>query len=548
MKGLVSPLQVLYRWETETPHKIYMRQPKGGGVWEELTWKDVCEQVRKLASFIKAQNLPPKSNISIFSKNASYWMIADLAIWMSGHVSVPIYPMIDGETLSYVLEHSESKMIFIGRVDNWDSIKGNIPESIIKVTFPIHTAQVFIPWSDIIETQEPLKGFPLSPLEDVATIIYTSGTTGEPKGVVHSFESLSFAANNALKIVTLSKTDKFFSYLPLAHVAERVLVEIGCLYCNGVVSFIESKEKFMENLKEIQPTVFLAVPFVWSTIVKKVNTKFGEAKLKKLLKIPLLSFLLKRLIKKATGLSCIKFAFTGAAPISRDILLWFDILGIKIIEVYGMTENLAYGVINLERKHFGSVGIPFPYVHFRLTLNGEILIKSPTNMISYFKEPKMTQESFEKKFFRTGDMGKINEEGRLEIIGRVKENFKTSKGLYISPNTIELKFSQNPLVDMICIIGAGFPQPMALIVLSDEGKKMKQDFVFASLSKQKDSINKDLLQHERIEKIIVLKEDWTVENGKLTPTLKLKRHNIEKGLIRYFNKWFKEKDPVIWQH
>jgi long-chain acyl-CoA synthetase len=169
-------------------------------------------------------------------------------------------------------------------------------------------------------------------------------------------------------------------------------------------------------------------------------------------------------------------------------------------------------------------------------------------MISYFKEPKMTQESFEKKFFRTGDMGKINEEGRLEIIGRVKENFKTSKGLYISPNTIELKFSQNPLVDMICIIGAGFPQPMALIVLSDEGKKMKQDFVFASLSKQKDSINKDLLQHERIEKIIVLKEDWTVENGKLTPTLKLKRHNIEKGLIRYFNKWFKEKDPVIWQH
>ena len=547
MVALITPLEMLYKWEKETPNKTYMRQPLGGGRWQEYTWKEVATEVRKMAAFIKSQNYPPNSKIVIYSKNACHWMMADLAIWMSGHISVPIYPMIDGPTLNHIIEHSEAKMLFIGRVDYWDEVRENLSDDILKVTFPIHTADVFVPWDEILEKYEPLKESPIRPQEDVATIIYTSGTTGWPKGVVHSFEGVSFAAQNALKVIPLSGKDQFFSYLPLAHVAERVLVEIGCLYSNGVVSFIESKERFMENLKEIQPTVFLAVPFVWSTIVKKVTLKFGEEKLKKLLKFPLISGVFKNLIKKAVGLSRVEYAFTGAAPISREVLEWFDVLGIKIIEVYGMTENLAYGVINLERKYFGSVGMPFPHVNLKLTEEGEVLISSPTNMKSYFKEPEKTQESFDKNFFRTGDMGVINDHGRLEIVGRVKENFKTSKGLYISPNPIELKFSQNPLVDMICLVGAGLPQPMALIVLSEEGKKMEKNFLCDSFFKQKEFINKSLLKHERVEKVVILNEPWTVDNGKLTPTLKLKRHNIEKDLTPFFIKWFKDKEPIIWQ-
>ncbi len=542
-----SPLEMLYQWESSTPDKVYMRQPIND-VWHTWTWKQTADEVRRMAAALKAMNLPPNSNIAMVSKNCAHWMMCDLAIMMSGHTSVPLYPNINAATIKQIMEHSESKILFVGKLDDWASMKPGVPENIKCISFPFYEHKEYEQWKDIIAKYESLKENIIRKPEELSTIMYTSGTTGMPKGVMHKFYNFSFAASNAMPFLGLDNTAKFFSYLPLSHIAERLLVEMGSIYTGGEVSFVESLEKFPKNLAEAKPTVFLGVPRIWTKFQQGILKKLPQKKLNVLLKIPILSGIIKKKIKTGLGLIDAENTFTGAAPTPASLIKWFETVGIKIQEAYAMTENCCYSHVSLNNKiKIGFVGQPLPLCEVKLGEHNEILIRHEGLMDGYYKEPQMTTESFtEDGFLKTGDEGFIDSEGFLKIIGRVKDIFKTDKGKYVAPSPIEMKISSNSDVEQVCVVGTGLPQPIALVILSETGKKKSKEEIKISLAETMNTINPTLDAHEQLDKIVVLKDEWTVENGLLTPTMKIKRNLVEKKYSSNYEKWEREKGEVVW--
>ena len=544
---LELPLEKFYQWEKETPYKTFLKQPFHGRL-RALMWSDVSRQVRSMASFLMLQDFPSGSNIAIYSKNSAYWIMADLAIWLSGHISVPLFPNLDGPSTKSLLEHSETQLIFLEKGKNWESLKDHLPKKLPKVFLPPHKEKMDLLWEKICTEYEPFTQNVLRKGDEVATIIYTSGTTGSPKGVMHTFSSFATGAQNILNIVELKGEQHFFSYLPLAHVAERVLIEVGSLYVNATISFLENKNTFPENLKKARPTVFLAVPFIWEGLQKKILQKISQKKLNVLLKIPFLKNYIKRKMKNAIGLKRTQFFLSGAASLKEELLHWFNELDISIIECYGMTENLTYSHGNLEApQFFGSVGKPYPDVEVKFSEDGEILVKSPCNLKGYYKDPERTLNELQGSFFKTGDLGKQDSEGRLIISGRKKDIFKTTKGLYVSPKTVEKLFYPSPVIQQICVVGDSLPSPIALITLDKEDSQFTKEEIAKILLAHKEKVNEQLLDHETINKIVILRETWDDNNGMLTPTLKVRRNVIEENFKKYYQKWYDLEEEVIWE-
>ncbi|MBF0350197.1 MAG: AMP-binding protein [SAR324 cluster bacterium] len=541
------PLEVLYQWEQQTPDKIYFHQPRLGKM-ETYTWKEVGNQVRRVAAWLKALNLEPGSNIGILSKNCAHWIMADLAIWMSGHVSVPLYPNLTAHTINQIMTHSGSKLLFVGKLDGWEDMKPGVPGNVQCVSFPYGTTHEYKNWEDIVAETQPLTENPPRDKDEIATIIYTSGTTGMPKGVVHRFYAMAFAITNYVSLMNMSH-EKFFSYLPLSHVAERVLAEMGSLYSCSEVTFAESLDTFAQNLRDASPTVFLGVPRIWSKFQLGILAKLPQEKLDRLLSIPLVSFFIRKKLKKALGLSRVKVAITGAAPMPESLMLWYQKLGIEILEAYSMTENFAYSHLTRPHMvHVGYVGQPLPHNDVKLSAEGEVLVKSETTMLEYYKEPEKTAEVMTNGYLRTGDQGAIDKDGYLKITGRVKDLFKTSKGKYVAPTPIEKKFTTDPMIEQVCLVGAGLPQPIVLLVLSDIGNSLAHHEVSDRLKALMASINSTLDSHERVQKAVLVKSPWTVENELLTPTMKVKRNVIEKMYQSQVEQWDQLKESIIWEH
>ena len=545
---LTSPLGMMFKWEAEMPNTMYMRQPINRE-YVTWTWKETATEVRKMAAYLKSLDLEPGSRVGILSKNCAHWIMSDLAIMMAGHVSVPMYPNLNAETVRQILEHSGTKVLFVGKLDDYPSMKPGVPENVKCISYPYYAHKEYDNWKDLIANVEPLGGSEEVDLQALATIIYTSGTTGMPKGVMHKFHNFAFAVHNALKVVKLEGEEKYFSYLPLSHIAERVLVEMGSLYSGGLVSFAESLDTFPEDLANTQPTVFLGVPRIWGKFQQGVLSKFSQGKLDFLTSIPLLGGLIKNKIKTKLGLSVARNVFTGAAPTPAALINWYKKLGINIQEAYAMTENCCYShVTTNDWIKIGKVGRALPYCDVKLSDQNEIMIKHEALMDGYYKEAELTAETLVDGYLRTGDEGAIDSDGFLKITGRVKDLFKTSKGKYIAPAPIELAFSANTDIEQVCVVGVGLPQPIALVVPSEQGKGLDSGALSTSLENTRVSINETLDAHENLKKIVVLKDEWTVENGLLTPTLKVKRSPLEKMHSPNYNSWYEDSKPVVFEN
>lgn len=546
--SLKSPLEMFYQWESNNPDKVYLRQPINGQ-WREWTYRDAGQEIRKMAAYLKSLNLPDKSNVAMISKNCAHWIMCDLAIMMSGHVSVPLYPNLNAETVKLILEHSESKVLFVGKLDDWASMRPGVPEGVHCITFPFYPEPGYPVWDDLIKDVAPLTENLVRDPEELATIIYTSGTTGMPKGVMHKFHNFSFVATHAIDHIKLDKSpQKFFSYLPLCHIAERFLVEMGSLYSGGSVSFAESLETFPANLAETKPTVFLGVPRIWAKFQQGVLAKMPQKKLDTFLKIPILSGIVKKKIQTALGLVEAKNIFTGAAPTPASLIHWYAKLGINIQEAYAMTENCCYSHVTMrEWIKVGKVGQALPKVDVKLAPEtNEILIKHEGLMTGYYKEPEMTAETLVDGYLRTGDEGAIDSDGFLQITGRVKDLFKTSKGKYVAPSPIEMKISDNQDVGQVCVVGDGIPQPIALMVLSETGKAKSREEIEKSILDTIAQVNKTIDHHEQVRRAIIMEEEWTMENGLLTPSLKIKRNPLEKQHKANYEKWYEAQEPIVW--
>src|SRR5450755_197900 len=379
-------LQRLYHWEKTAANKVALTQPMGDGVVRDYTWGEVLDQSRRMAAHLQSLGLQRGDRIAIFSKNTAHWLLCDFAIWLAGGVSVPLYPTLAPGTIRQILEHSESKLLFVGKLDRWDYMKTGVPGGLPCISLPLAPQEVrksYPQWDDIVAKTAPLKGEPVRLGDELSTIIYTSGTTGAPKGVMHCFAAFAWAVQTAIKRVPLNGSTRMLSYLPLAHVVERALVEFGQLETGMHVYFAETLQTFTADVQRARPTVFFSVPRLWVKFQQGVLARIPAAKLDWLLKLPVIKGIVRRKILAALGLDQCTFAVGGAAPMPLELLRWYANLGLTIGEGYGMTENLAASHITVPGKQaFGTVGQTYDSVESRLdTSNGEIQVKSPATML-----------------------------------------------------------------------------------------------------------------------------------------------------------------------
>ncbi|MDH2078554.1 AMP-binding protein [Pseudomonas glycinis] len=543
------PLDVFYEREARHPRQRFLVQPIGGGQVETLTWADVGHQARCAAHWLRARELPPGSHIALISKNCAHWIIADLAIWMAGHVSVPLYPNLTAESVAQVLTHSESALAFIGKLDDWAGMAQGVPTGLPTISLPLHPPGEFdYSWADL-QSCSPIQDDPRPAAEQLATIIYTSGTTGLPKGVMHSFANLGFATSRGTQLFGLNENDRLLSYLPLCHVAERMFVELASIYTGQTVFFAESLETFITDLQRARPTAMFGVPRIWTKFQMGVYSKIPAQRLDFLLGLPFIGKRVGHKVLAGLGLDALRVALSGAAPVPQTLLAWYQKLGLDVLEVYGMTEGCGYSHICLPGRYKqGWIGQPCPEVEVRIDEAGEVQVRSQANMLGYFKEPQKTAETLTADgFLRTGDKGEQDSEGRLRLTGRLKEIFKTSKGKYVAPAPIENRLAVHSRIEQVCVVGDGLSAPLGLCVLSTVNQQEPRASLHASLEKLLEEVNAALDKHERLRRLVVVKDNWAVDNGFLTPTLKIKRNVIEDRYGARFEEWSARSEAVLWQ-
>jgi long-subunit acyl-CoA synthetase (AMP-forming) len=477
---------------------------------------------------------------------------------MAGHVSVPLYPTLNAETAGYILAHCEARLLFLGKMDggtqSWNDFQRGLPEGLPMIGLPLSPRHDLPQWETLIERHEPLKNIAHRSIDAMATMIYTSGSTGRPKGVMHSFRSMTAGLHGFGALWKFTPDDRMLSYLPLAHVAERAAVESASMYFGFRVYFADRLETFQQDLKRARPTLFFSVPRLWTKFYLAICEKLPPAKLSLLLKVPVLSGLVKKKILRELGFDHMRIALTGAAPLPPDIIDWYRRLGLELLEVYGMSENFGNSHVGRPGQvRVGYVGTPTPGTLCRIAGNGELEVKSPSQMLGYYKQPEKTAEDVTPDgYFKTGDRGEIDGQGRLRITGRVKELFKTSKGKYISPVPIESKLN-HPKIEASCVTGPTQPQPFVLLMPSADTYRALSDGAvsrdalgreFAELLEQ---VNATLEDHEKLDYAVVVKEQWTMENGFLTPTMKIKRGVIEERYLPLADFWKKAGSRVVWE-
>ena len=550
-------LQRLYFWEKTAPDRIALTQPMGGGVIRDFTWAQVGDEVRRMASHLKSQGWEPGAKVAILSKNCAWWLMSDLAIWMAGYVSVPLYPTLAHGTVRQILTHSEARACFVGKLDGWELMKPGVPSGLPCISYPLSPPDAIKScegWEAIVARNQPLAGEVVRAADELATLIYTSGTTGMPKGVMHTFGNFAWAIGTGATSVGMTEHDRMLSYLPLAHVVERVLVEHGWL-CKGMhVYFAESLDTFAADLQRAHPTIFFSVPRLWVKFQHGVHHKLPEAKLQRLLSIPIIRGLVRRKVQKALGLDQCRFAAGGAAPMPVPLLAWYRKLGIPVNEGYGLTENLAVSNLTLAGQNMeGTVGPAYAGVDIRIdAASGEIQMRSPALMLGYYKAPELTREAFTADgWLRTGDKGQIDAQGCLRITGRVKDLFKTSKGKYVAPAPIEDKLVMHDAVEACVVTGANLGQPLGIVMLNAEAAQRSNNAVEraameASLTEHVNSINALLDPHEQLECVVVATTPWSVENGFITPTFKIRRNRIEEAYAPMFERWVEARRLVVW--
>jgi long-chain acyl-CoA synthetase len=554
-------------WEATTPDRVYLIQPHtqqgGDGRVVDYTWRQVGDQARRMAAHLRTLNLPPRSNIALLGLNSAHWIMADLAIWMAGHVTVPLYPTLNSTTARYILEHSEARLLFLGKMDaassGWKELEQglfcSLPTGLPIIGLPLCPRPGVPQWNELTERQQPLRELAERKPEELATIIYTSGSTGNPKGVMHSFAAMAKAADVIGHGYAVSTTDRMLSYLPLAHGAERAVVEAGSLSLGFRVYFHGDLASFREDLQRARPTLFFSVPRLWTKFYLGILDKLPESRQALLFRLPVLGARVKREILRQLGLDQVRIAITASAPLASHIVEWYRRLGLELLDCYGMTENFAISHASRPSEvRIGYVGSPHAGVEARIADSGEVQVKSPAQMMGYYKLPELTAESYTAdNFFRTGDRGEIDSKGRLRITGRVKELFKTTKGKYVAPVPIENRLGQHPKIECVCLTGCGQPQPFALLMLSPDARReidsgaLSREAMGRELEALVTEVNHTLEEHEHLDYVVVAKEQWTMENGFLTPTMKIRRNVIEDRYLPRAESWLAQRRRVIWE-
>ncbi len=551
-------LDYVYDHEAALADSVYLTQPTGNGQVTDYTWAQTLEQSRRMATHLQSLGFERGARIAMLSKNCAHFIMAELAIWMAGYTTVAIFPTETADTVRYVLDHSEASLLFVGKLDTWEQQKGGVDPALPCIAFPLAPKTGYEGWDAVVARTTPMPGRPARGPDELAMLMYTSGSTGQPKGVMVSFDAITRAAEgisgDVRKRVPAGAQGRMLSYLPLAHSFERSWVEASSLVDGGTqLFFAESLDTFLQDLQRARPTLFISVPRLWLKFQQGVFAKMPPKKLDFLLGVPILGKIVARKVLRGLGLDQVWQAGSGSAPIPAELIHWYRRLGLSLYEGYGMTEDNSYSHTSNEQfSEPGCVGVPMSGVQVQLSDEGEILIKSPAQMTGYYKRPDLTAESFtDDGFFRTGDLGERRPDGMLKITGRLKELFKTSKGKYVAPAPIENLLNVHPLVELSLVSGVGRPAAYAMVVLAEDvrptvGDPAARNRVREELDALLKSVNRQLADYQRLSMIVIAREPWAIENGFLTPTMKIKRSRIEAAVAERVDSWYESGETVIW--
>ena len=551
-------LDYIYDHESKRAGEVFMTQPTGNNQVIDYTWAQTVDQARRMATHLKGLGFEPGARIGILSKNCAHFFMAEMAIWMAGYTTVAIFPTEGPDTVKFVLEHSGASLLFVGKLDSWNKQEPGVPADMPRIAFPLAPKTSFETWDAICARTQPIAGKPQRAGTDLAMLVYTSGSTGQPKGVMHSFERISKVGDGISKrmyeVLPQGSINRVLSYLPLAHCFERAFVEcFSFVDGNTHVFFAESLETFVKDLNRARPTLFISVPRLWLKFQQGVSAKIPPAKLNLLLSIPILNKIIAKKVLTGLGLDQVKLAGSGSAPLPPSLIDWYRRLGLPLIEGYAMTEDFAYSHTMTEtHKEVGYVGVPYDGVEVRISDEGEIQIKSPGQLVGYYKRPDLDAEVFTADgFFRTGDQGERRPDGQLKITGRLKELFKTAKGKYVAPAPIENKLNAHPMIESSMVSGVGQSASYALVVLAEGVRPKLGDAavraeVEAAMGALLKDTNSGLADYEQMKMLVIAKEPWSIENGCLTPTMKIKRSRIEAAVAGQVDRWFEGQAKVLW--
>ncbi|MEN8248088.1 MAG: AMP-binding protein [Bacteroidota bacterium] len=554
MNNYPTLVDKIYEMQETLPNEIFLRQPYGD-IWEEFTYDEAITEALRLVTAMKSSELQKGDKIGIYSKNCYQWVIAEIAIMLGGFVHVPFYANLGEKDLKEVIDLSEIKLLFVGKIENWDRVKNGVPNDLPIVKFPHYKGNAVIDsgisWDEFIKDVEPDKENFRPESDDIWSIFFTSGTTGVPKGVVMTYAqpaNLILKQDKPHNNFNFSSPGKntFLSYMPLNHIAEQTLIITCGFYYEGQISFVESLHSFAKNLTDAKPSVFLGVPAIWEMLKQGILKQMPN--LDELLKMPENAKQIKKKIQTTIGLNNTKLVISGASAMLPSTVEWFQNIGINIQETYGMTEALAIVIIQpKDDVRIGKSGKCFEEGLIKTDPEtNEILVKNSWLFKEYYNEPELTKECFtDDGFYKTGDTGEIDNEGYLTVKGRIKDTFKTSKGSFIIPTPIENRFMTNKLIGQICLVGIGLSKPMGLIQLSQIGKGLNSDDIQKSLLRTLNEVNKKLQIYEKIDKLVIMFENWSIENGLLTPTNKIKRSTIHETYKSLYNEWYKQNNKII---
>lgn len=551
--------------------------------WHHFNWNQYYEHIEKLGSALISLGVQPGDRIAIMANTSMYWAVTDMAILSIQGITVPIYPNNTPEETEYILNDSEAKIIFVENsnfLKLWSSLKKKCHS--VKAIYIFETKKEEVEYKnfedllhmgEVYHRDHPTQFSELCSsvkLENTATIVYTSGTTGLPKGVVLTHEQIMSELTDMFLTVGVGPEDMTLSFLPYAHIFGRI-EHWGAVFCGFTLSFAESIEKIKANLAEIKPTIMLAVPRIFEKIYASIWTqmeanhaklklfkwalgvgkKVGQYKMRRE-QVPLLLFAEYQLAHKlvlgkiyeAVG-GRLRFAVSGGAPLSPDIAEFFHSVGILILEGYGLTETTAAIAVNTPYDYvLGTVGKPHGNTQIKIADDGEILVKSPKVMKEYYKKPKETSEVLHSGWFATGDIGEFLASGHLKITDRKKDLIKTSGGKYVAPQKLENLLKMHPAIGNVLIHGDQKKYIVALISLDKsyiEKYAADNRIAFTNLEdlsknpeihnlvhKAMTQANAELASFESIKKFAILPDEFTVENGSLTPSLKVKRKILDK--------------------
>ena len=512
-------------WASTQPDQIWMRDlVESSSV--DYPWGATVAEIDRVAAWLESA-FGQGERMALLSKNRAHWIMADLAVINSGNVAVPLFTTHAQATAEYILSFTEAKVLFLGETENWSSVKTVLPEGCLLVTLPGVACDLpHKKWEELV-ADAPSEQSKYEPHpDDIISLVFTSGTTGLPKGVIQTHATNLIPMRRCQYLFTQREQPRWFSYLPLSHIAERQIVEFSSVNTGGEIWFNESLETLARDLPRCRPHIFFGPPRVWEQLRQSVTAKFGgaEALAQALANDPAG---VQTLVTTALGLDQVEYCLTAAAPTPPPLIQWWDDVGVRLCEGFGQTEAMGLIITDPADRRIGSIGKPAGEVEVKIGDNDEMLIKAEGCTPGYYNRPEKTAELWQDGWLHTGDKVRIDQDGFIFITGRVKDYFKTIQGKFVAPPPIEGLFAENPHSEQQCLLGRGYSKTVMITVLNEPARQLPKEEIEAAAVATVESINAQIEKHARIGAVIFSQKPWTIENEILTPTMKIRREQIE---------------------